>query len=87
MFQYSFYLSSANRRLTESSSLFAAQCKAVIICNQGVRGGRLIDLKPTVDAAVKSCPTVQHVFVSQRTEKPAVMGELDVPLEEVRLPD
>uniref|UniRef100_A0A7N6BRG5 Acetyl-coenzyme A synthetase n=1 Tax=Anabas testudineus TaxID=64144 RepID=A0A7N6BRG5_ANATE len=60
-----------------------AQCKAVITCNQGVRGGRLIHLKSTVDTAVKSCPTVQHVFVSQRTEKPAVMGELDVPLEEV----
>uniref|UniRef100_A0A7N6BCR4 Propionate--CoA ligase n=1 Tax=Anabas testudineus TaxID=64144 RepID=A0A7N6BCR4_ANATE len=59
-----------------------AQCKAVITCNQGVRGGRLIHLKSTVDTAVKSCPTVQHVFVSQRTEKPAVMGELDVPLEE-----
>ncbi|XP_074503322.1 acetyl-coenzyme A synthetase 2-like, mitochondrial [Sebastes fasciatus] len=60
-----------------------AQCKAVVTCNQGVRGGRLIDLKATVDAAVKICPTVQHVFVSQRTEKPAVMGPLDVPLEEV----
>ncbi|KAM4591778.1 acetyl-coenzyme A synthetase 2-like, mitochondrial [Odontesthes bonariensis] len=60
-----------------------AQCKAVITCNQGVRGGRLIELKATVDAAVKNCPSIQHVFVSQRTEKPAVMGELDVPLEEV----
>uniref|UniRef100_A0A8C2WKP7 Propionate--CoA ligase n=1 Tax=Cyclopterus lumpus TaxID=8103 RepID=A0A8C2WKP7_CYCLU len=59
-----------------------AQCKAVVTFNQGVRGGRLIDLKATVDAAVKSCPTVQHVFVAQRTENPAVMGQLDVPLEE-----
>uniref|UniRef100_A0A8P4GG32 Propionate--CoA ligase n=1 Tax=Dicentrarchus labrax TaxID=13489 RepID=A0A8P4GG32_DICLA len=61
-----------------------AQCKAVLTCNEGVRGGRLVKLKSTVDAAVKSCPTVQHVFVSQRTETPTVMGELDVPLEEVR---
>ncbi|XP_044070115.1 acetyl-coenzyme A synthetase 2-like, mitochondrial isoform X2 [Siniperca chuatsi] len=60
-----------------------AQCKAVITCNEGVRGGRRIRLKSTVDAVVKSCPTVRHVFVSQRTENPAVMGELDVPLEEV----
>ncbi|XP_044228114.1 acetyl-coenzyme A synthetase 2-like, mitochondrial [Thunnus albacares] len=60
-----------------------AQCKAVVTCNQGVRGGRLIDLKSTVDAAVKNCPSVRHVFVSQRTETPAVMGRLDVPLEEV----
>ncbi|XP_071329607.1 acetyl-coenzyme A synthetase 2-like, mitochondrial isoform X2 [Trachinotus anak] len=60
-----------------------AQCKAVVTCNQGVRGGRLIHLKSTVDVAVKTCPSVQYVFVSQRTEQPAVMGELDVPLEEV----
>lgn len=60
-----------------------AQCKAVVTCDQGVRGGKLINLKATVDTAVTSCPTVQHVFVSQRTEKPAVMGQLDIPLEEV----
>uniref|UniRef100_A0A3B4THY2 Propionate--CoA ligase n=1 Tax=Seriola dumerili TaxID=41447 RepID=A0A3B4THY2_SERDU len=60
-----------------------AQCKAVLTCNQGVRGGRIVHLKATVDAAVKTCPSVQHVFVSQRTEQPAVMGERDVPLEEV----
>ncbi|KAM3862881.1 acetyl-coenzyme A synthetase 2-like, mitochondrial [Diretmus argenteus] len=60
-----------------------AQCKAVVTCNQGVRGGRLIDLKPTVDAAVKDCPSVQHVFVAQRTTNPITMGKLDVPLEEV----
>uniref|UniRef100_A0A3B4XV64 Propionate--CoA ligase n=1 Tax=Seriola lalandi dorsalis TaxID=1841481 RepID=A0A3B4XV64_SERLL len=59
-----------------------AQCKAVLTCNQGVRGGRLVHLKATVDAAVKTCPSVQHVFVSQRTEQPAVMGERDVSLEE-----
>uniref|UniRef100_A0A674MZC7 Acetyl-coenzyme A synthetase n=1 Tax=Takifugu rubripes TaxID=31033 RepID=A0A674MZC7_TAKRU len=40
-----------------------AKCKAVITCNEGVRGGRLIPLKATVDAALKSCPTVRHVFV------------------------
>ncbi|KAG7233261.1 hypothetical protein INR49_007340 [Caranx melampygus] len=60
-----------------------AQCKAVVTCNQGVRGGRLIELKSTVDAAVKSCPSVQHVFVSQRTEKKVEMGQLDVPLDKV----
>lgn len=63
----------------------AAQCKAVITCNQGVRGGRFIDLKPTVDAAVKNCPNVQHVFVAQRTTNPTPMGKLDIPLEEVIL--
>ncbi|XP_012683010.2 LOW QUALITY PROTEIN: acetyl-coenzyme A synthetase 2-like, mitochondrial [Clupea harengus] len=59
-----------------------AQCKAVVTCNQGVRGGRVISLKPTVDAAVKSCPSVQHVFVAQRTTNTVPMGKLDIPLEE-----
>ncbi|CAI5655101.1 unnamed protein product [Oreochromis niloticus] len=59
-----------------------AGCKAVITFNEGVRGGRVIQLKAMVDAAVKTCPSVQHVFVCQRTETPAVMGERDVRLEE-----
>ncbi|KAM8738795.1 acetyl-coenzyme A synthetase 2-like, mitochondrial [Acanthopagrus schlegelii] len=59
-----------------------AQCKVVLTCNEAVRGGRVVPLKSTVDAAVRSCPTVQHVFVSQRTENPTEMGPLDVPLEE-----
>ncbi|CAL8297700.1 unnamed protein product [Merluccius merluccius] len=59
-----------------------AQCKAVVTCNQAVRGGRTIDLKPTVDAAVRNCPSVKCVFVAQRTSSPAPQGDLDVPLEE-----
>ncbi|XP_066538091.1 acetyl-coenzyme A synthetase 2-like, mitochondrial [Hoplias malabaricus] len=59
-----------------------AQCKAVVTCNQGVRGGRLINLKATVDAAVKSCPSVQSVLVAQRTNHSTPMGKLDTPLEE-----
>ncbi|KAJ8014298.1 hypothetical protein DPEC_G00038800 [Dallia pectoralis] len=59
-----------------------AQCKAVITCNQGARGGRLIDLKPTVDTAVLNCPTVQHVFVAQRNTNSTPMGKVDILLEE-----
>ncbi|XP_066552855.1 acetyl-coenzyme A synthetase 2-like, mitochondrial [Amia ocellicauda] len=59
-----------------------AQCKAVITCNQGVRGGRVIELKKTVDVAVKTCPTVRQVFVAQRTDTRVPMGRLDVQLEE-----
>ncbi|XP_076848174.1 acetyl-coenzyme A synthetase 2-like, mitochondrial [Brachyhypopomus gauderio] len=59
-----------------------AQCKVVITCNQGVRGGRLINLKATVDAAVESCPSVQRVLVARRTDNPISMGKLDTPLEE-----
>uniref|UniRef100_W5K4Q0 Propionate--CoA ligase n=1 Tax=Astyanax mexicanus TaxID=7994 RepID=W5K4Q0_ASTMX len=59
-----------------------AQCKVVVTCNQGVRGGRLINLKATVDSAVKNCPTVEHVLVAQRTNHSVPMGKLDTPLEE-----
>uniref|UniRef100_A0A8C1W0J2 acetate--CoA ligase n=1 Tax=Cyprinus carpio TaxID=7962 RepID=A0A8C1W0J2_CYPCA len=60
-----------------------AQCKIVITSNQGVRGGRIFDLKSTVDNAVKSCPSVRHVFVAKRTNESVPMGKLDISLDEV----
>ncbi|XP_004874833.1 acetyl-coenzyme A synthetase 2-like, mitochondrial isoform X2 [Heterocephalus glaber] len=59
-----------------------ARCKVVITFNQGLRGGRVVELKKIVDEAVKNCPTVQHVLVAHRTENKVPMGELDVPLEQ-----
>jgi acetyl-CoA synthetase len=40
---------------------------AVITADQGLRGGKVIPLKRTVDEAVMATPTVQHVFVTTRT--------------------
>ncbi|XP_055581580.1 acetyl-coenzyme A synthetase 2-like, mitochondrial isoform X2 [Falco biarmicus] len=57
-------------------------CKAVITYNQGVRGGRIVELKTTVDEAVKNCPSIKHVFVAQRTDNKVQMGDSDIPLEE-----
>lgn len=54
--------------------------------NQGVRGGKVVELKKTVDEAVRSCPTVQQVFVAMRTENPVTMTARDVALDEVRRP-
>ncbi|XP_074065411.1 acetyl-coenzyme A synthetase 2-like, mitochondrial isoform X2 [Macrotis lagotis] len=59
-----------------------AKCKVVITYNQGVRGGRIVELKKIVDEAVKKCPTIKHVLVAQRTENKVHMGKLDVALEE-----
>ncbi|NXL61325.1 ACS2L synthetase, partial [Chordeiles acutipennis] len=59
-----------------------SECKAVITYNQGVRGGRIIELKTTVDEAVKNCPSIKHVFVAQRTDNKVQMGDRDIPLEE-----
>jgi acetyl-CoA synthetase len=44
-----------------------AKCIAVITADEGVRGGKHIPLKRTVDEAVMACPTVQTVFVARRT--------------------
>ncbi|XP_072360676.1 acetyl-coenzyme A synthetase 2-like, mitochondrial [Scyliorhinus torazame] len=65
-----------------SGRIFDSECKIIITCNQGVRGGRVIELKRVVDEAIKTCPTVKHVFVAQRTENKVPMSNIDIPLEE-----
>ncbi|KAM4633387.1 acetyl-coenzyme A synthetase 2-like, mitochondrial isoform 2-T2 [Polymixia lowei] len=62
-----------------------AQSSIVITVNQGVRGGKVAELKKTVDKAVQSCPAVQQVFVAMRTENPVEMTARDVPMEEEML--
>uniref|UniRef100_A0A3B3CQD1 Propionate--CoA ligase n=1 Tax=Oryzias melastigma TaxID=30732 RepID=A0A3B3CQD1_ORYME len=59
-----------------------AQSSIVITMNQGVRGGKVTELKKTVDTAVQSCPTVRHVFVAMRTEKLVPMTDRDVLMDE-----
>ena len=44
-----------------------SRCKAVITADEGLRGGKIIPLKRTVDEAVMACPTVKFVFIVQRT--------------------
>ena len=44
-----------------------SQCKAVITSDEGLRGGKIIPLKRTVDEAVMACPSVKYVFIAERT--------------------
>jgi len=44
-----------------------AECAVVITADEGVRGGKRIPLKRTVDEAVSQCPSVRHVVVAERT--------------------
>ncbi len=44
-----------------------ARCKAVITADEGVRGKKIFQLKRTVDEAVMACPTIEHVFIAERT--------------------
>lgn len=63
-----------------------AKCKVLITFNQGLRGGRVVELKRIVDEAVKLCPSIQHVLVAHRTDNKVPMGNLDIPLEQVGSP-
>ena len=50
-----------------------------------MRGGKIIELKETVDRAVEKCPTVKRVFVVHRTGNNVSKGPLDIELEEVSI--
>ncbi|KAF8508730.1 hypothetical protein BU17DRAFT_77923 [Hysterangium stoloniferum] len=45
------------------------KCRVVITTDEGRRGGKSIATKAIVDAALQSCPLVEHVLVLQRTGK------------------
>ncbi len=68
-----------------------AKCSVVITADQGLRGGKTIPLKKTVDEAIKLCPEglVKTVLVYQRTGEGASIEEgrdfcLDTELKNVR---
>jgi acetyl-CoA synthetase len=44
-----------------------SNCKVIITANEGIRGGKVIPLKKTVDAACDLAPCVKKVLVYQRT--------------------
>ena len=50
-----------------SLSLSLANAETVITADEGVRGGKTIPLKNTVDAAVSNSPCVKRVLVATRT--------------------
>jgi acetyl-CoA synthetase len=55
-----------------------ARCKWVVTADQGLRGGRAIPLKATVDAAVAQTSCVEKVFVYAHTGADVVLGVRDV---------
>lgn len=62
---------------------FSAQAETVITADQGVRGGKIIELKKLVDEAVKISPCVKRVLVYQRTGAEVPMGKLDMYIDKV----
>lgn len=45
-----------------------ADCSMVITANEGIRGGKHIPLKDSVDLALQDCPKVKNVIVVKRTD-------------------
>lgn len=61
----------------------SGQVSVVITSDEGVRGGKTIPLKATVDEAVEGCDCVRRVFVSKRTGANVPMYDRDISLDEV----
>lgn len=73
-----------NGNTLDNLKMFVADAETVITSDEGVRGGKVIPLKQTVDGAVAQCPCVKRVFVYKRTGNPDVsMGKLDICLDTV----
>jgi acetyl-CoA synthetase len=52
-----------------------AGCRMVVTANEGLRGGRRIALKTTVDQAIEGLTLVERVLVVKRTDKQVPMRE------------
>ncbi|KAI5960341.1 ACS2 [Candida pseudojiufengensis] len=50
-----------------------AQCKALITCDEGKRGGKTVNIKKLCDEALLNCPTVKNVLVFKRTNNPDII--------------
>lgn len=70
--------------LEKKNFFFKAFADTVITADQGLRGGKVIELKKTVDAAVAKCPSIKRVFVYSRTGEKVSKTDLDINLEEVK---
>ncbi|KAG0712676.1 Acetyl-coenzyme A synthetase 2-like, mitochondrial [Chionoecetes opilio] len=65
-----------------ASRIQDAGVETVITADQAVRGGKVIQLKEVVDAAVAKCPSVRQVFVGTRTGAQVKMGPKDIALDQ-----
>lgn len=63
--------------------VLTAGAETVITADQAVRGGKVIELKQVVDAAVVKCPSIKRVFVGMRTGAKVNMGPKDISLDQV----
>ncbi|MCU1657068.1 MAG: Acetate--CoA ligase [Pseudonocardiales bacterium] len=61
-----------------------AEAKAVIVADGTVRRRRTVEMRPLLDEALTTCPTVEHVVViGNVTAAPPVAGCIDLPWDEL----
>ena len=73
--------------ITQSNfhDIISASCSVVFTADEGVRGGKSIHLKETMDKALVGCDCVRRVFVASRTGTKVNMEPgRDISLEEVK---
>lgn len=66
-----------------ASRIQDAGAEMIITMDQAVRGGKVIELKKVVDAAVAKCPSVKQVLVGTRTGASVNMGPKDIKLDKI----
>lgn len=65
--------------------IIPASASVVITSDQGIRGGKVIPLKETVDEAVRGLDYVRRIYIARRTGAAVNMQEgRDLQLQEVR---
>ncbi len=67
-----------------SSRILDADCEYVITADEGIRGGKTIPLKFSVDKALEKCPKIKNVIVFQYTKTDVNWNnKLDISYEEL----
>ena len=65
--------------------IIPASASVVITSDQGIRGGKVIPLKETVDEAVRGLDYVRRIYIARRTGAAVNMQKgRDLQLQEVR---
>ena len=57
----------------------------MIVADEAYRGGKCVPLKRTMDTALKICPSVETVFVAERTGGTIFLNDNEMLLHEVEI--
>jgi acetyl-CoA synthetase len=61
-----------------ASRIQDSDAKVVVVADGTVRRGKMLAMKPFLDEALKTCPTVQQVVVVDNLGEPALLGDHEI---------